>query len=396
MRGGAPFDTALEQALAGLAHRDRRLAHEIAAGVLRGRRALDRQLAPLVRAGWRRTAADVKDLLRIGAYQLLRLTRVPPYAAVQATVEVAKASHGREGAGLVNAVLRRLATRRDAALVSQPEGFSHPAWLVERWTARYGPARTEVLQRHNDTRPPLVLQPARWSPARLREALEAAGVACRPAPLGQGLAVEARQVRALPGYTEGGFIVQDPAPARLVRFAAIPPGVTVWDACAAPGGKAVTLARDCRVVASDRRPSRMARLAETVARAAPTVHLFVADARRPPIRPGTFAAVVVDAPCSATGTMARHPDARWRLTPTRLRRLVALQADILDGAAAAVRPGGLLVYLTCSLEPEENAEQVNRFLERHPAFGRAGDDVHLFPPDHGTDGGYGARLRRDA
>ncbi len=121
---------------------------------------------------------------------------------------------------------------------------------------------------------------------------------------------------------------------------------------------------------------------------------MTADARYPPVSADHVDAILVDTPCSATGTFLRHPDARWRLTPARLARLVALQVGILDGVVDAVRPGGLLVYLTCSLEPEENDEQVSSFVERHPDFRREGDDLFIFPPDAGTDGGYGARLRR--
>jgi 16S rRNA (cytosine967-C5)-methyltransferase len=134
-------------------------------------------------------------------------------------------------------------------------------------------------------------------------------------------------------------------------------------------------------------------LRHTVRRAAPGTHVARADARRPPLRERAMDAVLVDAPCSATGTMARHPDARWRLTLRRIERLAGLQRDVLEGACRAVRPGGLLVYLTCSLEPEENEEQVDAFLARHPEFHREGPDRRIFPSDHGTDGGYGARLR---
>ncbi len=326
---------------------------------------------------------------------------MPSYAAVQATVEVAKQVRGRRDAGLVNAVLRRLLTAAQPADGAGPEGLavrhSHPTWLVTRWLARFGAERTEALLRHNNTRPPLVLQPARWSRERLEAALREASVAFEPVPGDLGITVQARRrVHDLPGYAEGGFIVQDPAQARLVAFAALPPGITVWDACAAPGGKAVALAPGRVIVASDWRRDRISRLRATLARAAPAVHLLLADARHPPVRRNRVDAVLIDAPCSATGTIARHPDARWRLSAERLRRLVARQTAILDGAAGAVRPGALLVYLTCSLEPEENEEQVNRFLERHPGFTREGHDLQLFPPESGTDGGYGARLRRAA
>lgn len=399
VRRGSPFRAAQDHLAASLSDPDRRLAHEIAAGVLRARRQLDAALAPLLKGGWRRTTHEMRDVLRIGAYQLMHLSRVPGYAAVQATVDLARQERGERGAGLVNAVLRRLARERGPGPSGGPaesdvaRRHSHPDWLVHRWLARFGPERTAALLAHNNRRPATVLQPVRWPRERLRAALAAAGIPVSDAPLGLGLAVAARRVAALPGYADGAFVVQDDAQAALLAFAAIPEGAAVWDACAAPGGKTAVLGTARRVVATDTRPRRMEILRHTVRRAAPGTHVARADARRPPLRERAMDAVLVDAPCSATGTMARHPDARWRLTLRRIERLAGLQRDVLEGACRAVRPGGLLVYLTCSLEPEENEEQVDAFLARHPEFHREGPDRRIFPSDHGTDGGYGARLR---
>ena len=400
VRGGLPFDAALEQTTPQLEAADRRLAHEIAAGVLRSRSELDRQLAPLVSGSWERTPDDLKDVLRIGAYQLLVLTRVPSYAAVQASVDVAKTARGRRAAGMVNAVLRRL-EREGATPLPEDAGlaerFSHPAWLVERWQERFGTDRAAALLDHNNRRPPLVLQPARSTAEDLRALFRAAGVGVSDAPLGDGLVVsEPHPVADLPGFASGAFVVQDAAQARLLEFAALPKGTLVWDACAAPGGKTAALARTCRVVASELRRERMTTLRDTVDRAAPGAELLLADALRPPIRPGAVDAVLLDAPCSATGTMARHPDARWRLTPEGIARQAGRQAALLDHVAPVVGTGGLLLYMTCSLEPEENEIQVEGFLRGHSEFAREGDDLFIFPPDAGTDGGYAARLRRTA
>lgn len=398
VRDDQPFDAALAAAVEGLDDDDRRLAHEISAGVLRCRDELDGRLAPLVSGDWGGTPPDLQDLLRIGAYQLLKLSRVPPYAAVAATVEVSKLVTGRKGAGLVNAVLRRLAQQDEGDADAAPPGlakrYSHPGWLVDRWLARFGPERTEALLAHNNTRPKLVLRPARWSPERLRSALNERDVAFDEAPFGAGLAVAPSRVWQLPGYAEGAFLVQDPAQARLLEFAAIPDGARVWDACGAPGGKAALLGLRGPVVAGELRRERLGRLRETVTRVAPGVSLVLADARRPPLANGGTEVALVDAPCTATGTIARHPDARWRLSVKRIERSAERQAAILDGAAPVVGAGGLLVYLTCSLEPEENEAQVNGFLARHPQYERDGADLFIFPPDAGTDGGYAARLRR--
>ncbi len=395
VRGGSQFESALDHAASGLDDNDRRLAYEIAAGVLRSRTELDSRLAPLV-GSWERTPDETKDLLRIGAYQLLKLSRVPGYAAVQATVEVAKKSGAPKSAGLVNAVLRRLSktaepTEPEASLAKR---FSHPEWLVERWLTRYGEERTEALLGHNNTRPPLVIQPARSTLSALGEALSDAGVPHSPAPFGAGFVIESGRVERLPGFREGAFVVQDPVQARLLEFAAVPDGARVWDACSAPGGKAAVLAARCQVVASELRRDRLERLLDTLGRAAAGVPVMRADAARPPLGPGAFDVVLVDAPCSATGTMARHPDARWRLSTDQVERAARWQGAILDGAATVVGPGALLLYMTCSLEPEENERQVDGFLEQHPEFEREGDDLSIFPPDDGTDGGYAARLRR--
>jgi 16S rRNA (cytosine967-C5)-methyltransferase len=386
VRGGRQFEAALDAAAAGLDDTDRRLAYEIAAGVLRSRTELDSRLAPLVSGSWEHTPDETKDLLRIGAYQLLKLSRVPSYAAVQTTVETAKRSGARKSAGLVNAVLRRLSRSADQR---EPEGdlaarYSHPEWLVERWLAHYGEERTEALLGHNNRRPPLVIQPVRSTLEALGAALSEAGVPHGPAPFGAGFVIESGRVGQLPGYRDGAFVVQDPAQARLLEFAAI------------------------QVVTSELRRDRLERLGDTLARTAPDVPVVVADAARPPLRPGIADIVLVDAPCSATGAMARHPDARWRMSADQIERAARWQAAILDGVAPVVGPGALLLYMTCSLEPEENERQVNAFLERHPEFERQvnaflerhpefereGDDLSIFPPDEGTDGGYAARMRR--
>lgn len=385
----------------GLDDADRRLAHELAAGVLRHRRVLDARLVPLLTGDWRALDADLKDVLRLGAYQLTALSRVPAYAAVQTTVELAKRLAGKKPAGLVNAVLRRLAADGNAQPANAQrwplaQQYSHPEWLVERWVARFGTQRTEALLAYNNQLPHLTVQPARWSRDDLRAAFSKRGIAVQHAPFGDGLRVTGAHVKDLPGYDEGGFIIQDAAQALLIRFAAIPEGALVWDPCAAPGGKAVALAKTCRVLASDRHRHRIDRLLATLRRVAPTVTVLQADARTPPLRQHSVDAILIDAPCSATGTMGRHPDARWRLTPDHIRQLVQLQAEMLDACAPIVRPAGLLVYLTCSLETEENQQQIERFLERHRAYTRASEDLYIFPPEAGTDGGYGARLRRAA
>jgi 16S rRNA (cytosine967-C5)-methyltransferase len=398
VRAGGRFDAALDEAARNLSNADRRLAHEISAGVLRARDQLDRTVRPLTTVRWSRLDPDVRDLLHIGTYQIRHLDRIPAHAALSATVEAAKREVGTRPAGLVNAVLRRVARGEPAEQTTPHDAatqHSHPRWLVERWRETFGGERTEGLLAHNNARPPLTLRPTRWSAAELARALEEARIAHRPGPFPPTLIVEASPVTALPGYADGAFVVQDAAQSRLLGYAEIPERARVWDACAAPGGKSAVLASSGRrVIASDRNRRRVPVLRRTLARVAPRTPVLVADASRPPFQPGSMDAVLVDAPCSATGTMARHPDARWRLSPGRIRRLVALQRAILDGVAGVVARDGLLVYLTCSLEPEENGRQIDHFLTRHPGFCRATADLSIFPTDAGTDGGFGARMRR--
>lgn len=418
VRHGVPFDTAFHRAVRDLEPDDRRLAHELAAGVFRRRTALDAALRPVVERGLDRVRPDTLDALRLGAFQLLELDRVPPHAAVQTTVGIARRLGGRRVAGFVNAVLRRVAERADRAApppatppdapAALAERHSHPVWLVERWAARFGPGATERLLAWNNSRPPLVLHPARWERERLVAALEAAGVAWESGPFGSGLAVRARRPSELPGFADGAFYVQDPAQALVVRFFAVPRGAVILDACAAPGGKSLALAPGARlVVAADRHRGRMRRLVENVRRAAagPIAPLY-ADALHPALRAAD--AVLLDAPCLGTGTFARHPDARWRVTPAALAQLTAQAERFLEALAPVVRPGGLLLFATCSLEPEENAEQIDRFLARDPRFRREpgsaapaelltpDGDLMILPQRDGMDGAYAARLRRVA
>lgn len=418
VRQGAPLDAAISAAAASLGEADRRLAHEIAAGVFRRQADLDARIIPLVRHGWGNVAPALRDVLRIGAYQLTALDRVPSHAAVSVTVDLARSVSGDRAAGFVNAVLRNMGGRAAAPpLALDPAAHygalhSHPAWMVERWLQRFGPDDMVALLEWNNTPPSLVLQPARGA-AALEARWRGAGLTPDPWPVpagpghpALGYRSPARHPRDVPGFAEGAFFVQDPAHALVAAFAAPNPGLTVYDACAAPGGKSLALGRTAAmVIAADVRRDRVRRLAENLARAGSgREHAIVADAAAPPIR--DMDVVLLDAPCLGTGTFARHPDARWRASPDALATLVDRQRRLLDGAATAVRRGGWLVYATCSLEPEENLQQVETFLQRHPEYARdpvrslaeeylsPAGDLEILPFRHGMDGAYAARLRR--
>jgi 16S rRNA (cytosine967-C5)-methyltransferase len=402
----------MDRAAKNLNDLDRRFVHEVSAGVLRHQDALDDVLAPFTTHGWSRVPDPLKDVLRLGVYQLRYLDRVPPHAAVSTCVEVARNLAGERSSGFVNAVLRKVSSEPSSPLetpsVTLGREYSHPDWLVGRWVDRFGEPETRALLAWNNRRPAIVLQPARQTLDAVRQAIQAAGIPTENVSQGMGLIIEGRRPTMLPGFAEGAFVIQDPAQAWVVRYASIPAGSTVVDACSAPGGKTVALAQTAGlVVAADKRRNRIPRLRQNLKRAGGgSVALLVADAEAPAVSP--VDCVLIDAPCSGTGTFARHPDARHRLQAGDIDRLAESQAAILEGSCSAVRPGGLLVYATCSLEPEENEHQVDRFLDGHSEFRRERPDgvpdemlspmgdLVILPQLHGMDGAYAARLRRDA
>jgi 16S rRNA (cytosine967-C5)-methyltransferase len=385
---------------------------------LRNRGRLDALLAARVRGGLGRLDADLLDLLRLGAYQLLEMGSVPAYAAIAQTVELAKGRSGRGAAGLANAVLRRLDRERGSltlpvfadpvdALATE---FSHPAWLVARWLERWGLEDTKRLLAANNAEPPIVARPVHVVREQLEASLEAAGVQTGDAPLVGDSMVLSQPVPSLTemgAFKRGLFHIQDPAATLVTQYAAIAPASTVVDLCAAPGGKAIELARTAAsVIACDVSAHRLGRVRESVRRLELThVYPVVSDARHPATRPVDV--VLLDAPCTGTGTMRRHPDARWRLKPSDLAVMTSLQWMLLSAAAALVAPGGLLVYSTCSIEREENDDAVDRFLSSHagwalepPPAGAVPDAVldrgrlRVLPQRHGADGAFAARLRR--
>ena len=417
LRTGALLDIAFEARAAGLDPRDRRWAHELAYGVLRRRSWLDAMLTERVRGGLARLDPDLTDLLRAGAYQLLQMRSVPPYAAIAQTVELAKTRHGLGASKLVNAVLRRLdREREDLGRAASPDPvealvftYSHPRWLIQRWIARYGMDETMALLAANNAEPSTYIRPYNVVREQLEASLEADGVQTGDTPLVRD------SVKLPPGtaltnlsaFHQGQFFVQDPAATLVTQYAAIAPHSLVADLCAAPGGKALELSRDAaRVVAADRSRIRLSRLAENVKRLDATgIELVVMDARSPALK--QVDAVLLDAPCSGTGTFRRHPDARWRLRSADIAVLASAQRSLLDAAASLVKPGGLLVYSTCSLEPEENDQPVDLFLSTHqqfslepptdgtvPAAVLDGGRLRVLPQRHGADGAFAVRLRR--
>jgi 16S rRNA (cytosine967-C5)-methyltransferase len=420
LRAGELLDAAFDRRTSRLDARDRRWTRELVYGSLRRRSVIDAYLQQRVKGGLGRIDADLIDQLRLGSYQLLFMGSVPSYAAIGQTVELAKRRQGIGASKLVNAVLRRLDRDRenlalpaiDDPVESLALEHSHPVWLVALWTARWGLEETRRLLSANNAEAPLVARPMHVVREQLEASLEAAGVHVEDAPLVRDSLVLAGPIASLSelaAFKKGLFYLQDPASTLVTIYAAVPAAALVADVCAAPGGKAVELARTASaVLASDLSFPRLRRVRENIERLElENVFAFVADAHRPATR--DVDAVLLDAPCTGTGTFRRHPDARWRLKPSDLAVLSALQRQLLRSAAKSVRAGGLLVYSTCSIEPEENDAAVESFLRENsgwhleaPPAGTVpssvidGGYLRVLPHVHGTDGAFAARLRRTA
>ncbi len=410
-RGGGLLAERLARAdVEALSPRDRAFLHELTLGTLRHRGALDHALAASVDRALGRIDPAVLTILRLGAYQILRL-RVPDRAAVSESVELARAVAPR-ATGLVNAVLRRL-SREGPPPPPDPErdprgwlssAGSLPDWLAERWLARLGPETARARAAAWLATPPVHFRVnPRGGDAEAR--LAAAGIVSTPltVPGARGLVDGA----VAPLAARGEVYVQDQGSQWIAHLAAVPRG-RLLDACAAPGGKSTLVADlspEVRVIAAEISPPRRATLAALVARwGAPNVRVVGADARRPPFARG-FDSILLDAPCSGLGTLGRHPDIRWRGRAADLERHGRRQRELLESLAPLVAPGGTLVYATCSIEPEENEQVVEPFLEAHPEFTVGGGpdwaatfaDGRFFrvrPETHGGDGFFAARLER--
>ncbi|MFQ5538475.1 MAG: transcription antitermination factor NusB [Gemmatimonadota bacterium] len=407
---GRRLDLAVTEYASALPERDRAFVRELTYGVTRLQGRLDYLLARHVRRGLAGLEAPLLEVLRLGAYQLLYMDAVPDYAAVSQSVELARGVSGKGGAGLVNAVLRRVAeTGDDLSLFpdfdTDPAAFletwgSHPRWLVDRWLSRWTPAAVRRLVEFDNTPPDLFLVPLEHDAAVAAEHLARVGIAAEPVGrrsnclrLARG-SDPGRALEALPA------VIQDPGANLVTVHADIPSGTKVADLCAAPGGKALVLSTRAEfVVAADPSQRRLHLVRENADRTRRRLGLVRADARRPAVAGADV--VLVDTPCTGTGTLRRHPDGKWRLGPRDVEKMAALQSEILQGAASAVAPGGLLVYATCSLEPEENEERIAAFLGVHPEFrlepgpGGGGDGLlRVLPQENGFDGAFAARLRR--
>lgn len=396
--------------------RDRALAAELSYGVCRWYRRLDALVAGLLRRPLKSRDRDVQTLLLLGAYQLL-YSRIPPHAAVSATVAVTRRLGKPWASKLVNGVLRRLQRERaacEAAADTLPAvRYALPDWLYDAIARSWG-GRGEAICAQLQQRPPFTLRidQRRTNRADYAAELGAAGLTARPHPsVPSALLLErAVPVTQLPGFGEGRVSVQDAGAQLAAPLLDLHAGQRVLDACAAPGGKTLHLLQhepSVSLTALDIDAQRLQRVADNLARGGVEASLFAADAACPngaAWADEPFDRILLDAPCSATGVLRRHPDIRLLRRPDDIGALVARQGALLDALWPLLRPGGRLLYVTCSLLPAENTDQVAAFVARRPDAlvieiaglpgTRSGDGVQLLPDMDQTDGFFYAALRK--
>jgi 16S rRNA (cytosine967-C5)-methyltransferase len=362
--------------------RDGALLLELVTGTSRMRAAIDYQLAKRVKRPLARLDAAVLCILRVSAFQLIYMSRLPASAVINDAVDLTRRSGKTSAAGLSNAVLRAVARDRERLEWPPREPLiehlsivhSHPQWLVERWIARYGAEQTESWLTFNNQPATMCLAVNRRLLTReaLAEELASDGVTTRPtARAAHGLEVSEGRALGTRAFTEGRFVVQDEASQLIGELAASVGGKTLLDLCASPGGKTLAIsASKGFVIASDVRPPRVRLLKKILDRCRVTNARVVHIAAEGPLpfRDDAFDLVLIDAPCSGLGTVRRDPDIKWRRTPEDLPRFAEAQRELIERAASLVKRGGALVYSTCSSEPDENEEVVAAFLASRPDF----------------------------
>jgi 16S rRNA (cytosine967-C5)-methyltransferase len=433
--GNADLPTAIAFARAGLHdERDRALAAEIASGVQRWRAALDYLIAEFSKRTIDRLDPEVVEILRLSAYQLLHLTRVPAAAVVDDAVDLTRRAGKRSASGFVNAVLRTISRRRaslplpprpsdasdrDAALAYLSVTLSHPRWLAGRWLDRLGLDAADAWMQFDNTPGSVTLRANRLQITReaLIDRLAQDGIQVHPTAYApDGVVVDEGHPLRGHGQEQGWFVAQDEASQLVTLLAGDRPLPRILDTCASPGGKTTALAAlmDGRglLVACDVRDRRVDLLRRTVAASgAGNVRIVQADLLHSLPFVGAFDCVLVDAPCSGLGTLRRDPDIRWRRREADLPALAAAELAMLRNAAEQVAPGGRLVYATCSSEPEENEEVAAAFLSAAPGFSPlhaaeatsrlapalidARGHLRTQPHLHGLEAFFGAVFQRD-
>jgi len=378
----APSSEFLASALGRCAERDHGLLYELSLGTLRWLRRLDDVIAQASHRGFEQIEPALRTPLRIAAYQLLFLDRIPAHAAVKEGVEHARRLTHRGGASFTNAVLRKIARdpRLEAWRVRERDPVrrlaiekSHPDFLVRRWLERLGPERTGALLEANNRPKPLHLLAFRDRGGRelLAEQLIDEGIAVEPSRISPlGLLVRGGNPLHGDCFRRGDFYVQDEASQVAALLPPVRPGEWVLDAAAAPGGKSFAVAAavpDARLLLADVSPARIGVLRQNLRRLGRHLPVVAADAGAPPFSAG-FDRVLLDLPCTGTGTLRKSPELKWRISEEEVGRLSRRALRLLRGGADRVAPGGYLVAVTCSLEPEENEQVIAELLAERPEF----------------------------
>lgn len=410
-RGGEFVEDLLERGLAsaGLSSVDRGLCQELVYGVVRWQATLDWLIAR--RTDNRSQKPVLRDLLRLGLYQIFWLERIPNHAAVNVTVELARQRGFGPQSGFVNALLRgylRASEATRAQLLELKEqspaiGYSHPDWLVERWQSRWGEPRTRQLLEWNNTPPKVFarINTIKAEPGKLLEQWRMEGVEydfVRRDWIPENLAFELKRyppLEKLESFRQGQFYIQDPSTLLAVEELAPHPGDAVLDLCAAPGGKLTYLAQRMnnqgKLTACDISAERRQLIEGNCRRLGVAGVRLCSPAELEPLQ--VFDRVLLDVPCSNTGVMRRRVDLRWRVSPEEVQRLSGTQEALLNRGAGFVKSNGSLVYSTCSLETEENERVVETFLKANPQF-ELRRERRLNPVTDCVDGAYVARLER--
>jgi 16S rRNA (cytosine967-C5)-methyltransferase len=389
-RSSAYTDRALDRHLekSSLNSLDKSLTTEIVYGIERRRRTLDALIDRLGKVPSDRQPPDLRRILHVGLYQLRYLSSVPPSAAVNTTVELTKKNNLGRLSSVVNGILRqylRLSEGESDPLPLPNDPllrlgvlYSFPDWIIRLWWERWGIEETEQLCQWFDRSPDLDIRvnPLKTTREAVEKELTEARMQISPLedlPLALRLSGGTRGIDRLTGFRAGHYIVQD-ASAQMVTLLLDPkPGETIIDACAAPGGKTTHIAElmgdSGRILACDQTESRLRPLRENIRRSGFTaIEVHTADSRQRPEWQGIADRVLLDVPCSGLGTLHKRPDIRWRQTAENLPELAKLQGELLTSAASWVKPKGILVYSTCTLDPLENGEVIETFLDRHPEW----------------------------
>jgi len=402
---------------------DKALLYEIVHGVVRWMGRLDWVLNGFYKGQFSKAIPNLKNGLRVALYQIMFLDRVPDFAVVNEAVEFVKKLQGQKPADLTNAILRNIIRSKNAIRYPDPEEdlpgyfsayYSHPSWMVKRYLARFGREATEKLLAANNEKPFLTLKinALKTNPDEFRLLLNKVNLRFKPGRyLPEFFKLQnLTNITAWEYYAEGYFNIQDESAGLACRLLDTQPGMRVLDMCAAPGGKTAYIAGlmhdEGEIIAIDRFEARLKIMERNIIRLGiNSIKLIETDALQ--YSDAGFDRVLADVPCSGTGTMCKKPDIKWKKDLLDIRRMTELQYQLLEKAASLVKPEGVVVYSTCSIEPEENCDIVNKFLSAHPEFklesaagsfpGEIIDPngcIQTFPHSHQLDGAFAAKLVR--